>query len=46
MGDAAARLVSGRTLRIWRACLAGCSCGFQPGWISIHDVLGSVPRQP
>ncbi len=44
--DEAARLVSDRTLRIWRAYLAGCSHGFQQGWMSIHQVLGSVQRQP
>lgn len=44
--DEAVRLVSDRTLRIWRAYLAGCSYGFQQGWMSIHQVLGSVQRQP
>jgi cyclopropane-fatty-acyl-phospholipid synthase len=41
---AAPRLVSGRTLRIWRAYLAGCSYGFQQGWVTIHQLLGSVQR--
>lgn len=44
--DEAARLVSDRTLRIWRAYLAGCSHGFQQGWMSIHQLLGCVQRQP
>ncbi|HET9023259.1 MAG TPA: class I SAM-dependent methyltransferase [Burkholderiaceae bacterium] len=44
--DEAARLVSDRTLRIWRAYLAGCSYGFQQGWVSIHQLLGSVQRRP
>ena len=44
--DEAARLVSARTLRIWRAYLAGCSYGFQQGWVTIHQMLGSVQRGP
>jgi len=44
--DEAARLVGDRTLRIWRAYLAGCSHGFRQGWMSIHQLLGSVQRQP
>jgi len=44
--DEAARLVGDRTLRIWRAYLAGCSHGFQQGWMSVHQLLGSVQRQP
>jgi len=44
--DEAARLVNDRTLRIWRAYLAGCSYGFAQGWVSIHQVLGSVQRVP
>ena len=44
--DEAARLVGDRTLRIWRAYLAGCSHGFRRGWMSIHQLLGSVQRQP
>lgn len=39
--DEAARLVSSRTLRIWRAYLAGCSHGFAQGWMSIYQLLGS-----
>ena len=42
----AARLVSDRTLRIWRIYLAGCSYGFTQGWVSIHQLLGSVQRHP
>jgi cyclopropane-fatty-acyl-phospholipid synthase len=44
--DDAARLVSDRTLRIWRAYLAGCSHGFARGWVSVHQLLGSVQRRP
>ena len=44
--DEAARLVGDRTLRIWRAYLAGCSHGFARGWVSIHQLLGSVQRTP
>lgn len=39
--DEAARLVSDKTLRIWRAYLAGCSYGFAQGWMSIYQLLGS-----
>jgi cyclopropane-fatty-acyl-phospholipid synthase len=44
--DEAAGLVSDRTLRIWRAYLAGCSHGFQQGWVTIYQVLGCVQRSP
>ena len=44
--DEAARLVGDRTLRIWRAYLAGCAHGFQQGWMTIHQVLGSLQRLP
>jgi cyclopropane-fatty-acyl-phospholipid synthase len=44
--DEAARLVDDRTLRIWRAYLAGCSYGFEQGWVSIHQLLGSLQRRP
>jgi cyclopropane-fatty-acyl-phospholipid synthase len=44
--DEAARLVGDRTLRIWRAYLAGCSHGFAQGWVSIHQLLGAVQRTP
>ncbi|MGB3426822.1 MAG: class I SAM-dependent methyltransferase [Burkholderiaceae bacterium] len=44
--DAAERLVGDRTLRIWRAYLAGCSHGFAQGWVSIHQLLGIVQRAP
>jgi cyclopropane-fatty-acyl-phospholipid synthase len=44
--DEAARLVSDRTLRIWRVYLAGCSHGFAQGWTSVHQLLGSVQRAP
>jgi cyclopropane-fatty-acyl-phospholipid synthase len=44
--DDAARVVSERTLRIWRAYLAGCSYGFRQGWVSIYQVLASRQREP
>lgn len=44
--EEAARLVSDRTLRIWRVYLAGCSHGFAQGWTSVHQLLGSVQRAP
>jgi cyclopropane-fatty-acyl-phospholipid synthase len=44
--EEAARLVSDRTLRIWRIYLAGCAYGFAQGWVSIHQLLGSVQRHP
>ncbi len=37
----AARLVTDRTLRIWRAYLAGSAYGFAQGWMSIYQLLGS-----
>lgn len=45
LGDAA-RLVGDRTLRIWRAYLAGCSHGFAQGWVTVHQLLASVQRRP
>jgi cyclopropane-fatty-acyl-phospholipid synthase len=44
--DEAARVVGDRTLRTWRAYLAGCSHGFARGWVSVHQLLGSVQRTP
>jgi cyclopropane-fatty-acyl-phospholipid synthase len=44
--DEASRVVDDRTLRIWRAYLAGSSYGFEQGWINIHQLLGSVQREP
>jgi cyclopropane-fatty-acyl-phospholipid synthase len=44
--DEAARIVDDRTLRIWRAYLAGCAHGFAQGWVTIHQLLGSVQRRP
>jgi cyclopropane-fatty-acyl-phospholipid synthase len=37
----AERLVPERTLRVWRAYLAGCSWGFERGWTHIYQLLGS-----
>ncbi len=42
----AAELVNDRTLRIWRAYLAGCSHGFAQGWMSIYQLLGSRQARP
>jgi cyclopropane-fatty-acyl-phospholipid synthase len=42
--DKAAIVVPDRTLRIWRAYLAGCSYGFAQGWVSIYQLLGSCQR--
>lgn len=42
----AMRLVPARTLRTWRIYLAGCSYGFQQGWVSIYQVLTSASRTP
>jgi cyclopropane-fatty-acyl-phospholipid synthase len=42
--ERAAALVSDRTLRVWRAYLAGCSYGFQQGWVSVYQLLGSCQR--
>jgi cyclopropane-fatty-acyl-phospholipid synthase len=44
--DAARRLVSERTLRVWRAYLAGCSWGFTQGWMNIYQVLASRQEAP
>ena len=42
----AARLVTDRTLRIWRAYLAGSAYGFAQGWMSIYQLLGSRQVEP
>jgi cyclopropane-fatty-acyl-phospholipid synthase len=42
--ERAASLVPDRTLRIWRAYLAGCSYGFDQGWVTVHQLLGCVQR--
>jgi cyclopropane-fatty-acyl-phospholipid synthase len=42
----AASLVAPRTLRTWRIYLAGCSYGFERGWINIYQLLGSRQRTP
>ncbi|MGZ8992452.1 MAG: class I SAM-dependent methyltransferase [Burkholderiaceae bacterium] len=44
--EVAARSVSDRTLRIWRAYLAGSAYGFAQGWMSIHQLLGSRQARP
>ena len=42
----AARVVTDRTLRIWRAYLAGSAYGFAQGWMSIYQLLGSLQTRP
>ena len=44
--EAAARSVSDRTLRIWRAYLAGSAHGFAQGWMSVYQLLGSRQARP
>ncbi len=44
--EAAARSVSDRTLRIWRAYLAGSAYGLAQGWMSIYQLLGSRQARP
>jgi cyclopropane-fatty-acyl-phospholipid synthase len=39
--DSASKLVGERTLRVWRAYLAGSSLGFQQGWLNVYQVLAS-----
>jgi cyclopropane-fatty-acyl-phospholipid synthase len=39
--DAARKVVSEKTLRVWRVYLAGCSYGFRQGWMNIYHVLAS-----
>jgi len=39
--DAARKLVSERTLRVWRTYLAGSSIGFTQGWLNVYQVLAS-----
>ncbi len=39
--ESAQKLVGERTLRIWRAYLAGTSMGFHHGWMNIYQVLAS-----
>jgi len=39
--DLARKLVSERTLRVWRAYLAGSSLGFAQGWLNVYQVLAS-----
>ena len=42
----AARLVAGPTLRTWLVYLAGCSYGFEQGWINVYQLLGSRQATP
>jgi cyclopropane-fatty-acyl-phospholipid synthase len=39
--DSASRLVGERTLRIWRAYLAGSALGFDQGWLNVYQILAS-----
>jgi cyclopropane-fatty-acyl-phospholipid synthase len=43
---AARTLVPEKTLRIWRAYLAGCAYAFEQGWINLYQVLLSKQTQP
>jgi len=42
--ERATGIAGDRIVRIWRTYLAGCSYGFAQGWMSIHQLLGSVQR--
>ena len=44
--DDALKLVDAKTLRVWRVYLMGCAYGFQQGWMSIHQLLGSKQQEP
>jgi cyclopropane-fatty-acyl-phospholipid synthase len=44
--DRAHALVPEKTLRIWRAYLAGCSYAFEQGWINLYQVLASKQTRP
>ncbi|OQW61851.1 MAG: hypothetical protein BVN28_06415 [Nitrospira sp. ST-bin4] len=39
--DSASSLVGERTLRVWRAYLAGSSLGFEQGWLNVYQILAS-----
>ncbi|HSF69128.1 MAG TPA: class I SAM-dependent methyltransferase [Nitrospira sp.] len=39
--DAARKVVGERTLRVWRAYLAGSSLAFAKGWLNVYQVLAS-----
>ena len=39
--DSARRCVGEKTLRVWRAYLAGSSVGFAQGWLNVYQVLAS-----
>jgi cyclopropane-fatty-acyl-phospholipid synthase len=43
---AARTLISEKTLRIWRAYLAGCAYAFEQGWINLYQVVVSKQTQP
>jgi len=44
--DVARQLTSERTLRTWRAYLAGCAHGFTRGWLTVNQMLGSRQIAP
>lgn len=44
--DEARQLTSERTLRTWRAYLAGCAHGFAQGWLTVNQMLGSRQVAP
>jgi cyclopropane-fatty-acyl-phospholipid synthase len=39
-------LVPEKTLRIWRAYLAGCAYAFEQGWVNLYQVLVSKQARP
>lgn len=39
--NSASSLVGERTLRVWRAYLAGSSVGFDQGWLNVYQILAS-----
>lgn len=44
--EQAKALVPDKTLRIWRAYLAGCAYAFEQGWVSLYQVLASKQTLP
>jgi len=44
--DDARRVASDKTVRIWRAYLAGCAVGFEQGWVNVYQMLGSRQVAP
>lgn len=44
--EEAVRMTSERIVRTWRIYLAGCSHGFQQGWLTIYQLLASRQATP